>query len=159
MTQAPMSLPNFQNVFIVETASGVGIGAVLQQEGHHIAFLSKKLSPKYQALSTYEKAFLAILMALEQWKGYLLERHFKIKRDHFSFKYLLNHILTTPFQAKWLCKMLGYDYEITCKKGSENVVADVISRISNGIQLNALVLTSVTYDLLQQVKESCLTQP
>lgn len=30
--------------------------------------------------------------------------------------------LTTFLQQKWLSKMLGYDYEITYKKGTENVV-------------------------------------
>nr|GEY41994.1 retrotransposable element Tf2 [Tanacetum cinerariifolium] len=38
--------------------------------------------------------------------------------------YLLNQKLTTPFQFKWLPKLLGYDYEIMYKKGSENVVKD-----------------------------------
>nr|GEV91122.1 putative mitochondrial protein [Tanacetum cinerariifolium] len=52
--------------------------------------------------------------------------------------------------------LYGYDYEITYKKDSENVVADALSRISSEAKLNALVLTSIASDLLQQVKESCL---
>ncbi|GJY00504.1 putative mitochondrial protein [Tanacetum coccineum] len=83
--------------WIKTDASGVGIRAVLKQEGHPIAYLSKTLAPKHQALSTYEKEFLAVLMALEKWRSYLLDRHFKIKTDHFSLKYLLNQRVTTPF--------------------------------------------------------------
>ena len=72
---------------MVETyASRVGICAVLQQEGHPIAHLSKTLSSKHQSLSTYEKEFLAVLMALDKWKGYLFDIHFKIKTDYFSLK-------------------------------------------------------------------------
>nr|GFB29219.1 hypothetical protein [Tanacetum cinerariifolium] len=149
MSQASiLALPDFNKPFTVEIdASGMGIGAVLQQGGHHIAYLSKSLSPKHHALSTYEKEFYAVLMALEKWRGYLLDRHFKIKTDHFSLKYLLDQRLTTPFQAKWLPKLLGYDYEISHKQGSENHADDALSRISSGFELCSLILSTV--DLIQ----------
>lgn len=45
-----LSLPNFQKEFVVKTdASGTGIGVVLQQDGHPIAYLSKALSSKHQS--------------------------------------------------------------------------------------------------------------
>ena len=62
-----LALPNFQEQFVVETdASDKGIGAVLQQKGHPIAFMSKALIPRYQRLSTYEKEYLAIIVAVDQ---------------------------------------------------------------------------------------------
>ncbi|GKB50487.1 reverse transcriptase, partial [Tanacetum coccineum] len=156
MTHAPvLALPDYNKTFTVETdASGLGIRAILQQEGHSIAFLSKTLAPKHQSLSTYEKEFLAVLMALEKWRGYLLDKNFKIKTDHFSLKYLMGQRLTTPFQTKWLPKLLGFDYEISYKSGSENVVADALLRISSGAKLNELVLMSITTNLMKQVKDS-----
>ncbi|GJT54198.1 ty3-gypsy retrotransposon protein [Tanacetum coccineum] len=156
MVKAPvLALPNFEQEFVVETdASGKGIGAVLCQKGHPIAYWSKTLSAKHQALSTYEKEFLAVVAALDKWKGYLLDRHFKIRTDHFSLKYLLNQKLTTPFQFKWLPKLLGYDYEIVYKKGSENVVADALSRVDSSGELLQMSVSSVSSGVWDKVKDS-----
>ncbi|GJR62651.1 putative mitochondrial protein [Tanacetum coccineum] len=126
---AIIRLPNFKKEFNVKNDScGTGISVVLQQDGHTLAYLSKALSPRHQAMSTYEKEFLAVILALKNQKGYLMDRHFKIKTNHFNLKYLLDQRLTTPFQAKWLPILLGYDYEIAYKKGSENVVVDALSK-------------------------------
>lgn len=111
------------------------------------------LAPKHQSLSTYEKEFMAVMLALEKWRGYLLDSHFKIKTDHFSLKYLLNQRLTTPFQTKWLPKLLGYDYEIEYKKGCENKEVDALSRMESHRQLFSLV-TNATSDLMIQIEHS-----
>lgn len=131
MSQAPLlALPDFNKEFVIETdASGTGWGTVLQQGGHPIAYLSKSLAPRHQALSTYEMELMAVILALEKWKGYLLDKHFKIKTYHFGLKYLLEQRITTAFQNKRLPKLLGYDFEILYKKGSENVAADALSRM------------------------------
>ena len=99
MVSAPiLALPNFSLLFIMETdASGIGIGAVLMQQGHPIAYLSKSLAPKHQHLSAYEKEFLAMVLAVEKWRPYLLGKHFIIKTDHFSLKYLVQQKIITPF--------------------------------------------------------------
>ena len=150
-----LGLPNFEQEFVLETdASGTGIGAVLCQGGHPLAYLSKTLSIKHQFLPTYEKEFLAVVAALEKWKGYLMDRHFKIRTDHFSLKYLLGQKLTTPFQMKWLPKLLGFDYEIVYKKGSENVVADALSRTEHGGTLLQMAVSTVASEVWDKVKES-----
>ncbi|PWA55521.1 hypothetical protein CTI12_AA426720 [Artemisia annua] len=148
MVQAPvLKLPNFKEVFVIETdASHGGIGAVLQQGGHPIAYYSKTLAPRHQTLSTYEKELLAVIQALSKGRGYLLDRHFKIKTDHFSLKYLLEQRITTPSQMKWLPKLLGFDYEILYKNGSENKAADALSRIPTSAQLLHLALSTITSD-------------
>ncbi|GJR76556.1 putative ribonuclease H-like domain-containing protein [Tanacetum coccineum] len=52
--------------FLETDASGTRLGAVLQQRGHLIAYLSKTLAPKHQSLSTYEKEFMAVVMSLDR---------------------------------------------------------------------------------------------
>jgi hypothetical protein len=67
-----LSLPDFTKTFVIETDTYVvGVGAVLMQEGHPLAFLSKALGPKSQGLSTYEKEYMVILLAVQQWRPYL----------------------------------------------------------------------------------------
>lgn len=113
MTVPVLALPNFSKPFEIETdASDKGIGAVLQQEGHHIAYISRALGPKAQGLSTYEKECLAILLAVDYWRPYLQHSEFLIKTDQKSLIHLDDQRLTTPWQHKALTKLLGLTYKI-----------------------------------------------
>ncbi|GKB67311.1 transposon ty3-G gag-pol polyprotein [Tanacetum coccineum] len=141
-----LKLADFTKEFTIEIDDlGGGIGEVLLQKGHLIAFLSKTLSTKHQLMSTYEKEFLAVVVALEKWKGYLLDRHFKIKTDHINLKYLLDQRMSTPTQLKLLPNLIGFDFTIVYKKGVDNVTADALSRMQNPAGLLSLIgRTSVT---------------
>lgn len=125
-----LRMPDFSKTFVVETdACQTGIGAVLMQEGGPIAFFSKALTPKHMGLSTYEKELMAVVMAVQKWRGYLMGRHFVIKTDQQAIQYFLNQKLTTVAQQKWLSRLLGFDYSIVYHKGKDNVVADPLSRL------------------------------
>jgi hypothetical protein len=73
LAQAPvLGIPDFTKVFTIKTdASSSGIGAMLQQQGHPLAYISKALGPKNLGLSIYEKECLAILFAVDHWRPYL----------------------------------------------------------------------------------------
>jgi len=74
MTTTPtLAMPNFKDVFTVETdASGDGIGTILTQQGKPIAFMSKALGVEKKSWSTYAKEMLAILEAIRLWRPYRL---------------------------------------------------------------------------------------
>lgn len=57
LSSAPvLALPDFTQQFCIKTdASNLGVGTVLLQKGHPLAFLSCALGPKNQGLSAYEK--------------------------------------------------------------------------------------------------------
>lgn len=70
LTSAPvLSLPDFQLPFTIETdASAIGMGAVLSQRGHPIAYFSKPFSPKLLRASTYVRELFAITAAVKKWR-------------------------------------------------------------------------------------------
>jgi hypothetical protein len=99
-----LAVPDFSKQFIVETdACGVGIGAVLMQHDHPIAYLSKALCPKNQALSTYEKECLAILLAIDKWRSYLQHQEFIIRTDLTSHRTKADH----RYSAQSICEADG----------------------------------------------------
>lgn len=66
--------------------------------------------------------------AVDKWRHYLQYKHFVVRTDHHSLKYLLEQKVTSAIQHKVLTKFLGLDYEIQYKRGAENRVADALSR-------------------------------
>jgi hypothetical protein len=130
MSSTPvLALLDFVVPFHVETdASGSSIGADLQQNGHPIAFISKSLSPRNQGLTTYEKEYLAILMAVNSWHHYLMQNEFIIHTDQKSLTHLNKQRLHTPWQQKVFAKLLGLLYRVVYRRGVDNGVADTLSR-------------------------------
>jgi hypothetical protein len=122
-------MPDFSKTFCIETdASNKGVGAVLMQEGHPLAFISKPLGPRTQGLSTYEKEYLAILTAIDYWRSYLQQAEFIIYTDQKSLVHLNEQRLNTPWQQRMFSKLVGLQYKIIYKKGLENGAADALSR-------------------------------
>lgn len=78
-TTPVLGLPNFSDMFIIETDEfDKGIGAVLAQNGRPLAYMSKALGQKKHGGSVYSKEMLAIMKAIRMWQPYLLCRHFQI---------------------------------------------------------------------------------
>jgi len=123
MTSTPvLAIPNFKEPFILETnASGMGIGVVLYQGHHPIAYFSKKWSARMQHQSAYIREFYAITETIAKSRHYVLGHKFIIKTDHQSLKVLLEQNLQIPEQQQWLPKFLGCDFTIQYKPGRENI--------------------------------------
>ncbi|KAM3402096.1 hypothetical protein ACQJBY_006196 [Aegilops geniculata] len=130
LVSAPvLRLPDFNKQFVIDTdACDYGVGAILQQEGHPIAYMSKPLAPKNRGLSTYEKECLAILMAVEQWRPYLHTDEFLIRTNQRSLVHLDDQRLSTVWQQKAFTKLLGLRYKICYRPGTTNSVVDALSR-------------------------------
>lgn len=62
--------------------------------------MNRALGVTKQAWSTYAKEMLAIVVAIQTWRPYLLGHKFIIQTYHQSLKHLLNPCVTTPEQQK-----------------------------------------------------------
>ncbi|XP_042051252.1 uncharacterized protein LOC121796474 [Salvia splendens] len=130
MVSAPvLRLPDFTKTFYLETdASDFGVGAVLLQDNHPMAFFSKKLGPRRRVTSTYHKELYAIVEAVQKWRQYLLGREFVIRSDQKILKELLQQVIQTPDQQLYVRKLMGNKFRIEYKTGASNRVADALSR-------------------------------
>ncbi|MCH79689.1 Ty3/gypsy retrotransposon protein [Trifolium medium] len=140
LTTAPvLVLPDFSKTFVIECdASGSGLGAILMQDKRPIAYFSKALGVRNLAKSTYEKELMAVVLAIQHWRPYLLGRKFVVSTDQRSLKQLLQQKIVTAEQQNWAAKLLGYDFEIVYKQGKLNKGADALSRMHEGAELKAM---------------------
>ena len=130
LTEAPvLALPNFDQVFEVSCdASNTGIGAVLSQDRHPIAFFSEKLNDGKLKYSTYDKEFYAVVRALQHWSHYLLNKEFILYTDHEALKHLNSQQKINRRHAVWIEFLQPYPFLLKHKAGVQNTVADALSR-------------------------------
>lgn len=60
----------------------------------------------------------------------LVGKTFNFQTDHHSLHSLLHQTIQTHKQQQWLCKLLGYDFDIEYKRGSLNGPNDSLSRVN-----------------------------
>ena len=114
-------------------ASQDGIGAALLQEHDGekcpVLYASRKLLEREKSYSVVEKECLAIVWAVKKFEPYLYGKEFELETDHQSLIYMQGAKVQNGRIMRWALALQPYRFRIKAIKGSENVGADLLSRL------------------------------
>ena len=124
---------DFSTPLVVETdASDIAIGASLSQSGRPVAFFSRTLTASEKHHSAIEKEAYAIVEAIRKWRHYLLGRHFKLVTDQRSVAFMYGDHQKGKIKndkiERWKIELSAYSYDVIYRPGTDNRVADTLSR-------------------------------
>lgn len=120
---------------IVVDASDTAMGAALHQEVNGecqpLGFYSKKLSPSQRSYSAYDRELLAAYMAVKYFRHMVEGRPFTLFTDHkpLTFAFQQKEDKCSPRQLRHLDYIGQFTTDIRHVKGTDNVVADALSRV------------------------------
>jgi hypothetical protein len=136
LTSAPViQPPDWSLPFeIMCDASDYAVGAVLGQrkdkKPYVIYYASKTLNSAQMNYTTTEKELLAVVFACDKFRSYLVGSPVVVFSDHAALKYLLSKKDSKARLVRWILLLQEFDITIKDKKGTENVVADHLSRLT-----------------------------
>ena len=122
-----LTYPDFKKPFEIHTdASQVQLGACISQEGKPVAFYSRKLNPAQTRYTTTERELLSIVETLKEFRNILLGQQIIVHTDHENLTY---KNFNSDRVMRWRLFIEEYSPELRYIKGTENVVADALSRL------------------------------
>jgi hypothetical protein len=109
-------------------ACGQGLGCVLMQEGHVIAYASCQLWKHELNYPTHDLELAAVVHALKIWRHYIMGTKCQVYTNYKSLKYIFTQKDLNLRQRHWLELSKDYDLEIHYHPGKVNLVADALSQ-------------------------------
>ncbi|KAL2245998.1 UNVERIFIED_CONTAM: Transposon Tf2-11 polyprotein [Sesamum indicum] len=152
-----LALPDMSKPFVVETdASDFALGGVLMQDGHPVAFESRKLKDAERRYSVHEKELLAVVHCVRLWRHYLLGSPFVVRMDKTAVSHFMSQPKLTSRQARWQELLLEFHFVLEYRASSSNHAADALSRradLANLESIAALSSSAAAISVKDQVRE------
>ena len=129
-----VAFPDWSKAFILITdASDVAVGGVIMQHGDDgtqkiIATCSHKLSSTEQRWSTIERECYGLIYSIRKFKYFLEGRKFFIKTDHKPLVFLDKRDYNNAKIRRWQQELQQYTFTICHIAGTDNGIADLLSR-------------------------------
>ena len=133
--RAPLDYsPTAPPIWMVTDGCATGVSGVVSQgpewkTARIAAFYSAKLNSAQQNYPVHEIEMLAGVETMLRYADILQGIEFKWLTDHKGLTHLLNQKNLSGRQARWLEKISSFSFTVVYVEGSENVVADALSRI------------------------------
>lgn len=107
-------------------------GALMQLHEEYgwkpVGYFSKTMSPAERAYPIQDRELLGVVRSLEHFHAELAGVKFVVLTDHEALKYWSTKRALSSRQVRWHHLLSDYDLAFEYRKGSENVLADALSR-------------------------------
>ncbi len=130
--------PDISKPFHVFTdASKYGLGGMLAQHDENgkltpVSYCSKVFNETQQRWHVSEQEIYAAIYCIEKWSHVLQYKQFILHTDHKNLQTLFEKALNfkTGKLFRWAVRLQDYDFKCQYIKGSDNIIADYLSRES-----------------------------
>lgn len=96
---------------------------------HPVAYASLKLTATQCAWSVIEREAFAIVWALRRFRNVIFGAHITIYTDHNPLSYLTESAPKSAKLTRWALALQDYEFTIKYVRGTNNIVADSLSRL------------------------------
>jgi hypothetical protein len=126
---------------------GQGLGCVLMQDGHVVAYTSWQLRKHDVNCPIHDLELAIVVYALKIWRHYLMGKRCELYMDHKSSKYIFMQANMNLRQRRWLELIKDYDMGINYHPRRANVIANALNRRSHA---NHLIVKSIPSELCDE---------